>query len=76
MTWYGAYIDLNGDASDEGYKKAKDALVERFRKLRHELAAKNLYLDASKLAWFGHPGGGIGWKVPGTKWEDVSCGQQ
>lgn len=73
MIWYGAYVDLNGDASDEGHKKAKDVLVERFKRLRYELAQKGLYLDESKIRWFGSPGGGMGWKVPGTKWEDTLC---
>lgn len=73
--WYGAYIDLNNDASDAGYKKAKDALVERFKQLRYDLAAKGLYLDEAKIRWFGHPGSGVGWKVPGTKWEDTLCRQ-
>jgi hypothetical protein len=73
VTWYGAMIDLQGDATDIALKKAKDILVERFTRLRAEMLIKNLFLDDSKIQWFYYPGAVIGWKVPGTKWEDIPC---
>ena len=71
QTWYGSWIDLLGDSSEESLINAKDVLRAHFDITRDALAIKNICLSKEDMQFIHRPGESIGWKAPATSWENL-----
>jgi len=69
--WYGSWVDLMGDKSEEAAKLAMDALLQNFDAIKARLIEESLYLSAVERLWIHKPGESIGWKAPAKKFEVI-----